>query len=59
MDEDRCKTCIWACKDDDDEFMRLCRYLNIEVYRDSMPCGYYERYDGGFYHMKPLDSAIH
>lgn len=58
MDKDRCSTCIWACKRDHDTIMRLCRYLNIEVYGDSMPCRYYERYDEAFYRSKPINSAV-
>ncbi len=48
-DRDRCARCIWACKRDFDTVMTLCKYKNMEVYGDSVPCPEYERYDGNFY----------
>lgn len=48
-DRDRCARCIWACKRDFDTSMILCKYKNMEVYGDSIPCPDYERYDGNFY----------
>lgn len=48
-DKDRCARCIWACKRDFDTVMILCKYKNMEVYGDSVPCPNYELYDGNFY----------
>lgn len=56
--DDRCKTCIWACKRDFDTTMILCRYKNLEVWAESVPCVMYERYDENFYHSKPINSAV-
>ncbi len=47
MDE-RCERCIWACKRDHDTVMRLCKYLNTEVYGGSVPCEHYERFEDSF-----------
>lgn len=55
---DRCKTCIWACKRDHDTAMRLCKYLNLEVIGDSMPCKHYERFDDNFYRSRSIESAV-
>lgn len=43
-----CKYCIWAHKRDFDTCMRLCRFLNSEVWAESVPCVNYERYDETF-----------
>lgn len=44
----RCRNCIWACRREFDTIMILCKYKNMEVYADSLPCPNYELYDGFF-----------
>lgn len=55
---DCCEVCIWAHKRDTDTIMRLCRYHNMGVYKGSMPCNKYERYDDNFYVQRSPESAV-
>lgn len=58
MEEDKCKTCIWACKRDFDTSMVLCQYRNNVVWAESLPCKMYERYGESWYSYPTEKSAV-
>ncbi len=42
MDNLKCKDCIWAFRRHFDTSMRLCKWYNVEVWGESVPCDMFE-----------------